>query len=370
MIKIWFIARKILLEYLREAQLLGLTLMLPLFFVLLAALGYGTSPKLATYKILVSDPQQVGAPLLKELRAARYADQRPVFTLIPFEGDGAALDEALKKKVAALAVFIEPRAGDVPAIRVRGDATNMTFILASSKLDETSSAVLKRWMGKEQKIETVLEPLSLNAPQNDFEAYTPGMMIFGVLMLLPQTATLIGRELRQGTLRRLRLTSMKTVELLAGVSLAQMVIAVGQVALMFVAALAFGFHNRGNMLLAAGICLVLSMGAVGMGLVMAAFSNSDSDALNTGSTISMIQVFLSGAFFPMPAPEVFRLGGYSIGVFDFLPATHAMTALQQVMVSGAGLDQVWFRVAATALLSILYFAASVLFFTRFKMKRV
>ena len=109
--------------------------------------------------------------------------------------------------------------------------------------------------------------------------------------------------------------------------------------------------------------MVFAFGSVGMGLVVACLVRSDTDALNTGSAVSMIQVFLSGAFFAMAAPALFTLSGHIIGLFDFIPATHAMLALQQVLVSGAGLEQVAFRLAAAALLSVFYFVSGVLIFS-------
>ena len=51
-----------------------------------------------------------------------------------------------------------------------------------------------------------------------------------------------------------------------------MIVALVQVAVMFAAALALGFHNRGSLLLALLIGLALAFGSVGMGLVRAALS--------------------------------------------------------------------------------------------------
>ncbi|MEE8392149.1 MAG: hypothetical protein V3S14_15325 [Anaerolineae bacterium] len=110
-------------------------------------------------------------------------------------------------------------------------------------------------------------------PQTEFDIYAPGIMIFALLMIIPQTAMLVAREVRWGTLRRLHLTRLRAWDLLTGVSLAQMIVAVVQVVVMFAGALAVGFHNQGSLLLAIVVELAVSFSAVGKGLVVAPFDD-------------------------------------------------------------------------------------------------
>jgi ABC-2 type transport system permease protein len=70
----------------------------------------------------------------------------------------------------------------------------------------------------------------------------------------------------------------------------------------------------------------------------------------------------------MPTITLFTLGSYEIGLFDFIPATHGLLALQQVLIAGAGIAEVVFRVAAMTGLSLLYFVAGVVIFERMQMR--
>jgi hypothetical protein len=90
---------------------------------------------------------------------------------------------------------------------------------------------------------------------------------------------------------------------------------------------------------------------------------NDSQAVNLGSTVTMLGVFLCGAFFPIQSAILFRILGYPIVLFDFFPATHGLLALQQVLSDGAAFSQVAFRLGATLLLSVLYFFLGVVFFS-------
>lgn len=357
----WQVARKSLVEMLREPALLLFTLAMPGFFMLINYIGFGSSPKTATYAVWIIQDTPKAAALIDQLAAERYADGRPAYALTMSTGRALA-EEALKdQRAAALLVFSEDSSGQVQVI-LRGDAVNMAFNKASVQLEAALAPLLDAAQGKTQVLEVVERPLGLTRPINDFDAYAPGMMVFAILLLIPQTAVLVGREMREGTLRRLELSLLSPAEWMGGISLAQMVVALVQVVVMFAAALALGFHNRGSLLLALLIGLALAFGSVGMGLVTACFIRNDTDALNTGSAVSMLQVFLSGAFFAMPAATVFVLVGYQVGIFDFLPATHAMLVLQQVLVGGADFGAASFRLGCTLLLSLVYFGLGVWIF--------
>jgi len=358
-----WIFKKNLLEMVREPKLTAILLSLPLFMLLITYVGYGTKPKLPTYPLLVNLQDPRGAGLVEELRTRQYADGRPIFTIREIADRAGAEAEVKAQKAVALLTLATDTDGQLAAI-LYGDGTSMTFTGASTQLSAPVLGYLNRAVNKPRLLALEEKPLTLYAPQSEFETYAPGMIIFAILMIIPQTATLISRELRWGTLKRLKLTLLSGAEFLTGISLSQLVLAVFQVLLLFAFIVLLGFNNRGSLLLAIVIGLLLSLCSIGQGLIVGCFTANDSQSVNTGATVTMLQVFMSGAFFGMPAMTLFTLAGRPIDLFDFIPATHAMLALQQVMVSGAGWEQVGFRLGMTALLSVVYLLAGVVFFTR------
>lgn len=362
----WLVARKTLLELVREPQLLIMMLALPLFFMVISAVGYGTSPKLATYTVLtrLADPR--GQPVLDTLAAQRYPDGRLLFHLQPADDPDQADQEIMQGRAALLLTLERGEQGEISAV-IRGDGTSLGFIRASTELSRLVSPQIDQisYSGaKPRPVEADEVALFARSRQSDFDNYAGGMMIFAILMIIPQTAMLLARELRSGTLQRLQLTRLKVWELLAGITISQLVTAFVEVLVMFAAALAFGYHAQGSLWLAMLICLLLSFAAIGPGLVVAGFSRNDSDALNIGSTFTMLQVFLSGAFFAMPPFTLFVVGGQAVDALDFLPANHAMLALNRVLVDGAGAGQVAARLVAVALLSLLFFLVGAIVFRR------
>lgn len=362
--KILMVARKTLVEMWRETQLMAFDFLLPLSFVVIFALGYSANPRLATYQILVFDQGgQSSQELLARIAQTTYDDGRPIFKLESVD-DLQSAEEILKNHQAAALLILKTTGQGQPSMILRGDAAYMAFNNASNLLSNTLQPYLASLAGASLPIWFVETPLAVRGPVSDFDAFAPGMIIFAILMLLPHTAMILGRELRLGTLRRLQISALSTAELLTGVTLAQMLVALAQVILVLFCAILAGFHNQGSLLLAILIGWLLSFSAIAMGLLVACFSTNDSDALNIGSTVAMLQVFLSGAFFAMPSPQLFIIGSTSFRLFDFIPASHIMIVFQQVLSSGAGLERIAERLIIAAALSAAIFVIAVLLFNR------
>jgi ABC-2 type transport system permease protein len=366
--KLWLVTRKYLVEIWREPKLLALVVLLPLAFLAITALGY-KSPMLVTHPVLVINTTVQGEALIAELAAQRYADGRPVFAVTRAH-NAAAAEEALKNRAATMLLSITPAgsAEGLPHISVRGDPLHPRFYRASVMLDTLLYRYAEQTSGRPEVIKILEQPIVAQGPQTEFDLYAPGMIIFALLLLIPQTAMLVAREIRWNTLRRLRLTPLRAWELLSGIGLAQMVVAVLMVVLVFGAAILLGYNNQGQLWLAILVGLAVSFSSVGLGLLVACFIENDSQAINVGSAVTMTQVFLSGAFYQFPSMTLFVILGHQIDLFDIIPATHGFLALQQVLSYGANFQQISFRLTATLVLSIVYLIMGIVFFQHLKMK--
>jgi len=363
----WFVARKSLLELLREWQLLLFVMALPLVFLGILFAGYNT-PLLVTHPLLVANSDPQSEALITELAAQRYADGRPVFDITPTT-DMDAAEAKLKEQSATALVVISPDAGqDASRMTIKGDALYMRFYRAATILESVATRHADRVAGRPEIVRVVEQPLGGASPQSEFDVYTPGMIVFALLLIIPQTSMLVARELRWDTLRRLRLTPMRAWDLLGGISLAQMIVAVFQVVVVFVSAVLIGFHNQGSLLTAIVTGMAISFSAIGQGLLVACFVENDSQAINVGSAVAMMQVWFSGSFYRLPPITLFTLAGHQIDLFDVFPATHGFLALQQVLSYGTELKEIAFRLGATLILSVIYFVAGGIIFHRLKMR--
>ncbi len=390
--KAFSIARKTLRELWREPLLLGLLLFFPTLLVGFYYIAFGqTEEGLATYlNVLVvnqdtgvttadGSTRQAGGDLVNEIRTEEYEDQ-PVFN-VTLVTDPRPAEIALRERKASLLLVIPPNfsqtlaAADEPAspaiVSLIGDPNSESFIFARSMLEGLIHQFTTHAIGWEGEIPTITyEFLPGTGTMSDFEFGIGGIIVFGIMFAMITTATVLVRENVQHTLRRLRLTRARAADLLSGVTLSQMAIIVVQIFITFGAAVAMGFHSNGSLLLAMGLGLLLSLSAVGVGLIVACFARNDGEAANLSSVALVPLVFLSGALYPMPETNVATIGNRTIQIYDLLPTTHAAEAMRKVLVFGDGLNAIWYEVVMMTTLSAIIFMAGVVLHQRLQLRKI
>jgi ABC-2 type transport system permease protein len=103
-------------------------------------------------------------------------------------------------------------------------------------------------------------------------------------------------------------------------------------------------------------------------MVVASFSRTVSQAFIVANFPMALMMFFSGSIFPLPRVTLFSLAGHPIGLYDFLPPTHAVVALNKILTLGSGLDEVAYELAALTILSVLYFAIGAWLFGRYHLR--
>lgn len=163
----------------------------------------------------------------------------------------------------------------------------------------------------------------------------PGLTGF-ILMLTAvlSTALSVVREKERGTLEQLRVTALRPHELLLGKTLPYLAISLSATVLILVAArVLFGVVVRGPYLDLFAATLLYLVGALGFGLVVSSFSDTQAMAFQVGAVTSMLPaIFLSGFIFPirsMPLPV--QVLSYAV------PARYFLVVLRGVILKGAGL---------------------------------
>ncbi len=360
--RILLVAHKTLLELWREPLLLSLLLLFPAVALAVTSIGYD-QPLQRTHPVLICGPDGPVAELTAALTAEAWSDGRPVFEVLQVADRRAGASLLTDRDADAMLVVEAER------LVVRGDPSSTNFAAGGAALFRAASRWLDDRAGATPRVVLAEQPLADPGPVTLFDVYGAGMLVFAVLILVPQTALLVSRELRLGTLRRLRMASVRSGEFLAGLTLAELGLAAVQVALVFAALLALGYHMQGNLLLGGALLLAVCLSGIGLGALVGALVQNDGQAGNVGAAVCMIQVVLSGAFFPMPPLTLFHLAGHPIGLFDAFPATHGLVALHGVLAYGYDLPDVAFRLGATVLLSLLYFGLGVAMFARVQMRR-
>ncbi len=372
----------------RDLWVLSLTLAFaPMFVYLYWLFTQGGS---TSYTILVTN-QDLGVPLqggiffnageeaIRAIENVRYADEKPLLKVKQVE-NRAKVDSILKNRGAAAFILIpKDFSRTIQALR-EGDRTIQTQIIFGGDLANpyyTVGSVLALGAiesyvvdatGQQPSIRYTEEPMGASAVRTEFEIYVPGIMIFSEMMLIFLAAMTVAREIETGALKRLQITPMTSFDLLGGITVAMMLVGIVAVVLTVATAYLLGFRSQGPMWIAILIGAVTSLSIFGAGLVVACFSRTVSQAFVVANFPLGLFMFFSGAIFPIPKVILFTFAGREFGLYDVLPPTHAVVALNKVLVLGAGIRDVAFELTALLVLSLLYFLIGVWLFNRLHLR--
>ena len=371
---------KSLKEQARDWITMSLSLIMGPVFVLLYWLWIPSGSTTFGVMVLNQDRGPAGEGVIAVMEALSYASGDPILD-VSTVSDQSEAETSLQDRDAEVLVIIPEdfsetlaaaALGDESAtssVTLVGDLTNPYYaigaIMANSAIDE----YVQHSTGQVRPISIEEIALGASGARSEFELYVPGMLIISVVMLVFAASMAITYEVEAGTLRRLQLTRMTAFDLLAGISLSVILLGIVSVVLTFLAAMALGFESQGPIWAAILIGAVTAVAVVGIGLIVAAFSKSVSQAFIIANFPLLFFMFFSGAIYPLPRITLFEVAGRSIGLYDFIPPTHAVVALNKVLTLGVGLGDVLYELGALVVLSAVYFAVGTWLFHRRHMRR-
>ncbi|NOQ38686.1 MAG: ABC transporter permease [Anaerolineales bacterium] len=373
--KILKIFWKSLKEQVRDPVTLGLSLIIGHFFVLLYWLMIPSGS--TTYGVLVQNldlgPQ--GKEAITLLETLAYPSGDPLLDVISVS-DQARAEDLLKDRDAEVLLIIPANFSEKleaasrgkiqnPAeITLVGDLTNPYYavgaVMAGSVLDE----FVQVQTGDIRPVQFTEIALGASEGRSEFDLYIPGILIISVVMLVFIISMTITYEVEAGTLRRLQMTSMKASDLLIGISLPTVLLGVISLLLTIFVAILLGFSSQGSIWAALLIGGITAVAVVGVGLIVAAFSKSVSQAFIVANFPLIFFMFFSGAVYPIPRIILFQIAGFNISLYDLLPPTHAVMALNKILTLGADLADVLYEIISLLVLSLLYYLVGILIFQR------
>ena len=204
---------------------------------------------------------------------------------------------------------------------------------------------------------SAMTPWSIDAkilynPKGRFINYVVPGIIGLILQLITVTlmACTIARERESGTLYQLMVTSLRRREIVLGKMLPYLAISVCMIAAIILLT-GWHFHVRFHQpAVLALICLLFLICSLGLGLLISAFSRTQTQAIQF-SVFFLLPVFvLSGAFAPLA--QLPRLIRYTAEIF---PLTHFCRAFRLVNLYRAGFSYL------TLDLAVLFFGALITF---------
>ncbi len=387
--RFWSVLRKCAREQKRDLWLLGLSLAFAPLFVLIYWLFTGGNAT-TSYGVLIinqdagvvlenGEALNAGLDVITAMANLTFKDGSPILRVKPID-DRLAGEARLRERDAPLVVILPPdfsqviagaQAGDssqAATVEFVGDLTNPYYtvaaVMAMTAVDEYVAARTDDY----RPVQLLETPLGASAARTEFEYYVPGLFVLAVIMMMFQAAMMVAREIESDTLQRLRITRMSAFELLGGVTAWLVLVAILEVLATFGVAVGLGFRSQGALWIAILVGIITSFSVIGVGMIVASFSKTASQAFVIANFPFGFFMFLSGAAFPVPMGSWFTIAGRSFNFADILPPTHAVAALNKVFTLGAGLSELGFELAALGVLSVFYFALGVWLFRKMHLR--
>lgn len=380
--KTLYVFKKSLVEQVRDYWALLLTLSAAPFFVVLYWAMTITTPKVYTVEVLNNDkvvPAGInsagyGNELLQTIKRYKDASGNKLMQVPETHGRNTILKNLQERKSAVLleipenfSAMVEAcKRGDTnkPVIKVSGDMMNPQYSIAIIYVIGAYEEMLMRATGRERFYTFQEEFIGSSGDVNDFTASVPGLIIFSIIMMLSTAALSIVREIENKTITRLQLTRMTALDYLSGMSLTQIIVSILSVIATFYTAVALGFTAHGSIPLAILVCILTAKSIVGIGLIVASLSKTSGNVLTVGVFPLFLLMWFTGAMYPLPRAELFSIAGRQIALNDVLSPSHAVIALNKVLIHGAGFTEILFEMAAIMILTIVYFLLGLALFRK------
>jgi ABC-2 type transport system permease protein len=266
--------------------------------------------------------------------------------------------------------FLESgQAGIQAELELVGDVTDMNYLVAAVWTEELINQFVLETSGIHIPVTWKETTLGHSGQRSEFDLYVPGLMIFAIIMMMFTASASLVREPEAGTIERLKISRINSLEYLTGVSLIQVIIGILSLLLTMGIALGLGYElipgTLGFILL---IGLLTSLSMVSFSLIVAGICRSIKDVAIIGTFPLMLLMFFSGAFFPMGGGRLFSIGEFTMHLNDLLSPTWAVGALNKVLIKGLEIKSTLPDMLAIIVLIIVYFLIGIWAFRRKHMK--
>lgn len=382
--KLWSVFRVSLREQLRSPWDLLLVLIFSPAFIIAywSFMGGGST----YYPVLVIDQDRGMCPVgngtiscaaqaIAAMKQITYESGDALLRITQINDLPAAEQKLRDRDAAALVIFPADFSQSIQAalqgqpyngapITFVGDLNNPYYSVAGIAANAAIDGYIQIATQQKRPISYTEEPLGGSGARSEFETYVPGLLIASATLMMFSVAIAVTHQLEAGVHKRLQITRLRALDYMGGISLLYVLIAVVSLLLSFWTAQLLGFRSQGPLAVAVLICAITSFSVIGVGLITASFSGTSARAAILVNFPLVLLLFFSGSVFPPVKLSLFTLAGHTFRIFDFLPHTHAVVALNKVLSLGAGPGEVAFELAAMTLLSVLYFMAGVWLFKR------
>lgn len=240
-----------------------------------------------------------------------------------------------------------------------GNLSDINYIITAILAYSMVSDYIVAETGIRPPFNFIETPMGRSGTMSDFELAIPGLLVFSIIMLMLTASVAMIAEVENKTILRLKLSGVSTASLMGGITLVQIMVGVLSVGLTLVVAALLGFRFQGSVVPVIFIVLLTTVSIIAFSLFIAAFSRSVTQVLIIGNFPLFLFMFFTGAMFPMNMPSWFSIQGYGFSVISLMSPTHAVSALNKLMIMQQGFSAILPEILSLTVLCMVYFAGGI-----------
>ena len=379
--KFYSIIVKSLKEQMRSFWILMLTLSMGPFFIAVYYLIIETSKPHYDVSIVNNDngyifnsvPVNTGAEFISYFDKNMKDTVKMPFSLKKYPSEADAL-RALKNKKTDAVVIIpedfsehlinrinEDNAGPAE-VQFYGDLTNVNYLLSALWANEILNSFIKKTTGTADMIRISETGIGTSSDISDFDMIVPGILILSVIMLMFTATIAFISEVENKTIIRLKLSRITSFEFVSGITVVQIIVGITSILLTLATASLLGFEFNGSVAIFIFIAILTSISIIAFSLILAALVKTTNEVLIVGNFPLFLFMFFTGAAFPFRSEGLFSLFGYPVTLQGLMSPTHAISALNKIMIMQMKLVDIIPEITALIILIVVYFITGMILF--------
>lgn len=249
-----------------------------------------------------------------------------------------------------------------------GDLTNINYMISAIWANEIISSFLTKITDIPKQFKVKESSLGISGKIDEFQLAVPGLLILSIIMLMFSASMAIISEVENKTMLRLKLSKLRAWEYLTGVVIVQVIVGVIAIFLTLFTAVAMGFDLQGSLLILLLIAMLTSVSIVAFSLIIATVTKTANEILIAGNFPFFLFMFFTGAAFPMKAKALCHIFGYPISLQGLMSPTHAISALNKIMIMKMEFRDIIPELVALIVITIIYFIIGIWVFQKRHMR--
>lgn len=161
----------------------------------------------------------------------------------------------------------------------------------------------------------------------------PGIVLFGFVMLMFSTAMTLSKDRETALFSRLLTAPLRSNDFVTAYSLPYLPVAILQAILLFVIGAFLGMEIIGSIALVSFLVLIMAILYIGLGMIVGAVFSYK--VVPFAYMVVLLLTIFGGAWMDLEA-----IGGTFQTIGDLFPFAHALDAMRDVILNGAGIGSI------------------------------